>query len=63
MSDGQGEHLAQAAAEKPKRKSNQLGVRITVEFTGHIDKSRLEKFTSGLRSLVQSDVENGGNGS
>ena len=62
------EKLAQAKYDKameyeklPDEKKH-LGVRITVEFTGHLPKNRIEMFLQKLHGVVVAEVDNGGGG-
>lgn len=37
-----------------------LGVRIMIEFTGHIDKEKIETLINGFRTTIYANVENSG---
>jgi hypothetical protein len=50
------------AEPKKVAKQEKLGVRITVEFTGHLKKADLDMFTKSLGSVLHVHMENGGNG-
>jgi hypothetical protein len=46
---------------KPK-KTEKLGIKITVEITGYMPKGEVEEFMAALSSVVDNKLENGGNG-
>lgn len=50
------------ATSKPEAKNPKLGIRITVEFTGHLKKSEIDMFAKSLSSVLSVHVENGSNG-
>jgi hypothetical protein len=56
------EQLAQRKCKKFDEVKDHLGVRITVEFTGHIHKDRIEVLLQKLKGVVTKDVDNGGGG-
>ena len=56
------EKLAEAKLKKMKETEGHLGVRITVEFTGHLPKKRIEVFLQKLKGVVVAEVDNGGGG-
>jgi hypothetical protein len=46
-----------------KKRNTQVGVRVVVEFTGYLDKTRLNTFVNGIRTTLEGHLEgNGGNG-
>jgi hypothetical protein len=48
---------------KPKAtKKEKLGVKITVELTGHMPRTEVDQFMAALTSVVNNHLENGGNG-
>jgi hypothetical protein len=56
------EKLAKAKCEKLTKTEDHLGVRISVEFTGHLHKDRIEIFLQKLKGVVVAEVDNGGGG-
>jgi hypothetical protein len=58
----QEKHAEMRIATMKKRKT-QVGVRVVVEFTGYLDKTRLNTFVNGIRTTLEGHLEgNGGNG-
>ena len=43
-------------------KQEKLGVRITLEITGHMQRGEVDQFMASLSSVVNNHLENGGNG-
>jgi len=43
-------------------KTEKLGVKITVEITGHLPRPEVDQFMAALTSVVNNHLENGGNG-
>jgi hypothetical protein len=43
-------------------KKEKLGVKITVELTGHMPRTEVDQFMAALTSVVNNHFENGGNG-
>ena len=56
------EEMIQKKMELLDKREKQLGVRVVVEFTGHLDKPKLERFTQMLSSVLVEHLENGGCG-
>jgi hypothetical protein len=54
------EQFAQWKMEKTKAREKQLGVRVLIEFTGHINKAKLNDLLTGIRTTLSNHVENGG---
>jgi len=44
------------------KKKERLGVRIVVEFTGHMSKDEIQQFNLALSSVLDRHMENGGGG-
>ena len=63
-SENQREQLASMNIATLTKRKKQVGVRVVVEFTGYMDKARLNTFMNGIRTTLEGHVEgNGGNGS
>ena len=56
------EKMIQKKVALMEKREKQLGVRVVVEFTGHLDKPKLERFTQMLSSVLVEHMENGGGG-
>jgi hypothetical protein len=59
--------LSKAARSKTRRTrnnpdKNRFGVRVVVEFTGHIPKNKLLQLSQGISSVLTNHMENGGGG-
>jgi hypothetical protein len=59
--------LSKAARNKRGRArnsqdKNRFGVRVVVEFTGHIPKNKLLQLSQGISSVLTNHMENGGGG-
>jgi hypothetical protein len=52
---------AAVATTKVTRKEK-LGVKITVEITGHMPRTEVDQFMAALTSVVNNHLENGGDG-
>jgi hypothetical protein len=57
------QELAKMRVATMQKRRGQVGVRVVVEFTGYMDKTRLNTFMNGIRTTLEGHVEgNGGNG-
>jgi hypothetical protein len=55
-------HRSGEMAKPIAAKKEKLGVKITVEITGHMPRTEVDQFMAALTSVVNNHLENGGNG-
>ncbi len=58
----QQEKLAGKRIETMDKRKKQLGVHVVVEFTGYLDKVRLDTFMNGIRTTLSDHLEGNGGG-
>jgi len=63
MTDGiHREELAKRHIATMEKRPKQMGVRVVVEFTGYLDKVRLDTFMNGIRTTLTEHLEGNGGG-